>query len=143
MGGYATGAPDDKIDPMCRFAELLGLCFQIKDDIFDYFNDPRIGKPTGNDLREGKITLPLLYALSLTDNPAHEEMVSLSRSEQLTTAEIETLIEFAKESGGIEYAYSTMERLRAEAMEILDSYPRSEVTDAFASIFNYVISRDK
>ena len=143
MGGYATGAADDKIDPMCRFAELLGLCFQIKDDIFDYFNDPRIGKPTGNDLREGKITLPLLYALSLTDNPAHEEMVSLSRSEQLTTAEIETLIEFAKESGGIEYAYSTMERLRAEAMEILDSYPRSEVTDAFASIFNYVISRDK
>ena len=143
MGGYATGAPDDKIDPMCRFAELLGLCFQIKDDIFDYFNDPRIGKPTGNDLREGKITLPLLYALSLTDNPAHDEMVSLSRSEQLTTAEIETLIEFAKESGGIEYAYSTMERLRAEAMEILDSYPRSEVTDAFASIFNYVISRDK
>ena len=143
MGGYATGAPDDKIDPMCRFDELLGLCFQIKDDIFDYFNDPRIGKPTGNDLREGKITLPLLYALSLTDNPAHDEMVSLSRSEQLTTAEIETLIEFAKESGGIEYAYSTMERLRAEAMEILDSYPRSEVTDAFASIFNYVISRDK
>ena len=143
MGGYATGAPDDKIDPMCRFAELLGLCFQIKDDIFDYFNEPRIGKPTGNDLREGKITLPLLYALSLTDNPAHDEMVSLSRSEQLTTAEIETLIEFAKESGGIEYAYSTMERLRAEAMEILDSYPRSEVTDAFASIFNYVISRDK
>ena len=143
MGGYATGAPDDKIDPMCRFAELLGLCFQIKDDIFDYFNDPRIGKPTGNDLREGKITLPLLYALSLTDNPAHDEMVSLSRSEQLTTAEIETLIEFAKASGGIEYAYSTMERLRAEAMEILDSYPRSEVTDAFASIFNYVISRDK
>ena len=143
MGGYATGAPDDKIDPMCRFAELLGLCFQIKDDIFDYFNDPRIGKPTGNDLREGKITLPLLYALSLTDNPAHDKMVSLSRSEQLTTAEIETLIEFAKESGGIEYAYSTMERLRAEAMEILDSYPRSEVTDAFASIFNYVISRDK
>ena len=143
MGGYATGAPDDKIDPMCRFAELLGLCFQIKDDIFDYFNDPRIGKPTGNDLREGKITLPLLYALSLTDNPAHEEMVSLSRSEQLSTAEIETLIEFAKESGGIEYAYSTMERLRSEAMEILDSYPRSEVTDAFASIFNYVISRDK
>ncbi|MDE5806228.1 MAG: polyprenyl synthetase family protein [Paramuribaculum sp.] len=143
MGGYATGAPDDKIDPMCRFAELLGLCFQIKDDIFDYFNDPRIGKPTGNDLREGKITLPLLYALSLTDNPSHNEMVSLSRSEQLTTAEIETLIEFAKESGGIEYAYSTMERLRAEAMEILDSYPRSEVTDAFASIFNYVISRDK
>ena len=143
MGGYATGAPDDKIDPMCRFAELLGLCFQIKDDIFDYFNDPRIGKPTGNDLREGKITLPLLYALSLTDNPAHDEMVSLSRSEQLTTAEIETLIEFAKESGGIEYAYSTMERLRAEAMEILDSYQRREVTEAFASIFNYVISRDK
>ena len=60
MGGYAVGASDEQIEPMRRFAELLGLCFQIKDDIFDYYSDERIGKPTGNDLREGKITLPLL-----------------------------------------------------------------------------------
>lgn len=143
MGGYATSTPEERIEPMARFAELLGLCFQIKDDIFDYFNDPRIGKPTGNDLREGKITLPLLYALAQTERPDHKEMLALSRREQLSAADIETLIEFAKEAGGIEYAYSTMERLRAQAMEILAAYPPGEVTDAFAAIFDYVISREK
>ena len=143
MGGYATSTDPERIEPMARFAELLGLCFQIKDDIFDYFNDPRIGKPPGNDLREGKITLPLLYALSLTDRHDHSEMLALSRREQLSAEDIDRLIEFAKDAGGIEYAYSTMERLRGQAMEILATYPRSEVTEAFASIFDYVISREK
>lgn len=144
MGAYSTDTPDDQIKPMARFAELLGLCFQIKDDIFDYFdNADRIGKPTGNDLREGKITLPLLYALSRTDLPDHKAMLQLSRKETLTSEEIATLIEFAKASGGIEYAYKTMERFRDQAMEILATYPQSETTEAFAAIFNFVIARDK
>lgn len=143
MGGFSTDTPEDKIEPMCRFAELLGLCFQIKDDIFDYFKDEKIGKPTGNDLREGKITLPLLYALSKTELPGHSRMLELSRKEILTTAEIETLIDFAKDNGGIEYAYATMEHLRDQAMEILSQYPAGDATRAFASIFDYVISRDK
>lgn len=143
MGGFSTGTPEEQIEPMCRFAELLGLCFQIKDDIFDYFNDEKIGKPTGNDLREGKITLPLLYALSRTELPDHSFMLELSRKEILTTKEIDILIDFAKKNGGIEYAYATMERLRNEAFNILTRYPDSEATHAFSEIFNYVISRDK
>lgn len=143
MGGYSTDTSDQAMEPMTRFAELLGLCFQIKDDIFDYFDDDKIGKPTGNDLREGKITLPLLYALSRTDLTEHDEMIRLSRKELLETTDIRTLIEFAKNAGGIEYAYKTMERLRDEALAILANYPDNETTRAFAAIFNFVIARDK
>lgn len=143
MGAYAVGVDDNRLDSMCRFAELLGLCFQIKDDIFDYFDDDTIGKPTGNDLREGKITLPLLYALSRTDLPEHDEMLALSRKEILDAADIDTLISFAKRAGGIDYAYKTMEHLRAEALEILNRFPTSETTDAFEAIFDYVIVRQR
>lgn len=143
MGAYAVGVDDSRLDSMCRFAELLGLCFQIKDDIFDYFDDDTIGKPTGNDLREGKITLPLLYALSRTDLPEHDEMLALSRKEILDTADIDILISFAKRAGGIDYAHKTMERLRAQAIEILDQFPASETTEAFEAIFDYVIVRQR
>lgn len=143
MGAYSTDTDDEHMRPMLRFAELLGLCFQIKDDIFDYFHDEKIGKPTGNDLREGKITLPLLYALSRTDLPEHDAMLALSRKEELSAADIDTLIEFAKTNGGIEYAYDTMRRFRDQAMEILVTYPDNNITRAFAAIFDYVIARDK
>ena len=143
MGAYSTDTDEEAMKPMLRYAELLGLCFQIKDDIFDYYHDPVIGKPTGNDLREGKITLPLLYALSRTELPQHDAMLELSRKEMLDTADIDTLIEFAKASGGIEYAYDTMARFRDQAMAILAEYPDNETTRAFAAIFDFVIARDK
>lgn len=143
MGAYSTDTSDKVMEPMLRYAELLGLCFQIRDDIFDYYHDPVIGKPTGNDLREGKITLPLLYALSRTELPEHDAMLALSRKETLEPADIDTLIEFAKSAGGIDYAYATMERFRDQALEILREYPDNETTRAFAAIFDYVIARRK
>ncbi len=141
VGGYSVGASDIDIVNLSKFVELLGLSFQIKDDIFDYFKDDAIGKPTGNDLREGKVTLPLIYALSHTDAPRHEEMRRLADSDSLTTEQIETLIDFAKAEGGIEYAYATMERLRAEARSILEPYPDNEAKRAFLSLFDYIIKR--
>ena len=141
VGGYSVGASDIDIANMSKFVELLGLSFQIKDDIFDYFKDDAIGKPTGNDLREGKVTLPLIYALSHTESPRHEEMRRLADSDSLTTEQIETLIDFAKAEGGIEYAYATMERLRAEARSILEPYPDNEAKRAFLSLFDYIIKR--
>jgi octaprenyl-diphosphate synthase len=142
MGAYSVGADGEKLKEMERFAELLGLCFQIRDDIFDYYSDQNeIGKPTGNDLREGKITLPLLYALNRTELPDHDSMLELSKKEILEEEEIATLIEFAKASGGIDYAYATMERLRDEASAILDRFPASETVDALRSIFTYIITR--
>lgn len=141
VGGYSVGASDIDIANLSKFVELLGLSFQIKDDIFDYFKDDAIGKPTGNDLREGKVTLPLIYALSHTESPRHEEMRRLADSDSLTTEQIETLIDFAKAEGGIEYAYATMERLRAEARSILKPYPDNEAKRAFLSLFDYIIKR--
>lgn len=141
VGGYSVGASDIDIANLSKFVELLGLSFQIKDDIFDYFKDDAIGKPTGNDLREGKVTLPLIYALSHTESPRHGEMRRLADSDSLTTEQIETLIDFAKAEGGIEYAYATMERLRAEARSIIDPYPDNEAKRAFLSLFDYIIKR--
>lgn len=141
VGGYSVGASDIDIANLSKFVELLGLSFQIKDDIFDYFKDDAIGKPTGNDLREGKVTLPLIYALSHTESPRHGEMRRLADSDSLTTEQIETLIDFAKAEGGIEYAYATMERLRAEARCILEPYPDNEAKRAFLSLFDYIIKR--
>ena len=141
VGGYSVGASDIDIANLSKFVKLLGLSFQIKDDIFDYFKDDAIGKPTGNDMREGKVTLPLIYALSHTDAPRHGEMRRLADSDSLTTEQIETLIDFAKAEGGIEYAYATMERLRAEARSILEPYPDNEAKRAFLSLFDYIIKR--
>ena len=143
VGGYAADAPAIDLKNLMDYAEILGLCFQIKDDIFDYFDNKEVGKPTGNDLREGQMTLPLIYALSKTDAPQHEEMLALSRKDVLSPEDIAALIEYAKEQGGIEYAYATMERLKAEADEIIAKYPLCESIDSFRLIFDYIISRKK
>lgn len=141
MGGFAVGASDSDIADIREFARLLGLCFQIKDDIFDYFEDKNIGKPTGNDLREGKITLPLLHALENGDNDNHDDMLRLSQKEELTAGEINTLIDYAKHCGGIDYAYDKMQSLRNEALPILANFPNKEITTHLADILDYTINR--
>ena len=141
VGGFAAGAPEEQLRDLMAYAELLGICFQIKDDIFDYFDNKEVGKPTGNDLREGKMTLPLIYALSKTNAPRHSEMVELSRKDILEPNDIATLIEYAKEQGGIDYAYSRMEQLKQQADEIISRLPHSESLDDFRMIFSYIISR--
>lgn len=141
VGGYANNAPQTAIDELRRYARLLGICFQIKDDTFDYYHDPIIGKPTGNDLREGKVTLPLIYALNRTDLPEHDEMLALVKKETLTGEDIDRLIDFAKRAGGIDYAYEVMERLRGEANDVLTPYSPDVTVDQFREIFDYVIER--
>ena len=141
VGGYANNAPQTVIDELRRYARLLGICFQIKDDTFDYYNDPIIGKPTGNDLREGKVTLPLIYALRREDMPEHDRMLAIVNKETLSSEDIDVLIDYAKRAGGIEYAYETMRRLRDEATTILSPYQPDETIDQFREIFDYVIER--
>lgn len=113
VGAAAAGEKDARrLEALREFARLLGLCFQIKDDVFDYFAQGGIGKPTGNDLREGKITLPLLHVLETHTGEEHGRMMELARKEMLTSEEIAALIDYAVANGGIEYANQTMERLR-------------------------------
>lgn len=142
MGGYAVGASDADIAAISEFARLLGLCFQIKDDIFDYYEDKNIGKPTGNDLREGKITLPLLHVLETDTSAMRPAMLQLSQQEELSTDDINRLIEYAKANGGIDYAYATMESLKAQAAPILDRFDNKAVTGYLADILDYTIHRE-
>ena len=140
MGCHAAGAEATATERMSAFARLLGQAFQIRDDVFDYFQGD-VGKPTGNDLREGKITLPLLHVLLDEAQPRHAEMLELSRRDQLSEAEIQELMAYARDRGGIDYAYTVMRRLRAEAAEIMDALPPCESADALMQIFDYIIAR--
>lgn len=141
-GGLSVNADSKEIELLARFAYNLGLCFQIRDDIFDYFEDKNIGKPTGNDLREGKITLPLLHTLSLTELPEHDEMISLTLKEELSREDIATLIKFAIDNGGIEYAYTRMAQFREEAVKIISHFPDTPTRRAFIGLFDYIIARN-
>lgn len=142
VGAYGCGVDDERLDTLREVARLLGLCFQIKDDIFDYFSDEKIGKPTGNDLREGKVTLPLLHVLEDEGHPRHHEMVELVKKDSLQPDEIDSLIRFALEGGGVDYAYATMRRLRDEAASLLDRFPPSAMRDAFLSLIDFIITRE-
>ncbi len=143
MGAYTVNAPASRIADIAEFARLLGLCFQIKDDIFDYYSDNKIGKPTGNDLREGKITLPLLSVLLREDAPDREVMLELTRKEELTADEIKRLIDYAKANGGIDYAVDIMRKLRDRAVALLTSkFPPSATRDSLVAVVDYTISRE-
>ncbi|MDE6036671.1 MAG: polyprenyl synthetase family protein, partial [Duncaniella sp.] len=143
MGAYASDADERTLDIMRRFARLFGQCFQIKDDIFDYFHSDSLGKPTGNDLREGKVTLPLLYALSLTDHPEHDKINGLLTRGSLSDEEIAGIIDFTIRVGGIEYAEATLRRLRDQAAGILAELGPDADTTWLLTLLDYIISRDK
>lgn len=141
MGCYATGIDDNRVDILSRFAELLGLCFQIRDDIFDYFSD-EVGKPTGNDLREGKITLPLLHALITDTGDEHDQMLALTKLEQYDDPTINRLINYARKTGGIEYAYDRMHSMRDTAVKLLtDNFADTPTRRTLIGLFDYVIAR--
>lgn len=140
-GAETADVPSELSRNLVDYAEILGICFQIKDDIFDYYNDPGIGKPTGNDLREGKVTLPLIYALNRAPEEEAGEMKQLLVRGDLSDDEIHTLINFAISHGGVDYAFETMRRMQQEASVLLDSYPESIWKKCFADIFEFIISR--
>ena len=142
IGAQAVGATDKEFHPLEEYARRLGLAFQIRDDIFDYYPSDDIGKPTGHDLLEGKVTLPLLKALKVAPEESTTAMMAILKSDsELSHEQISVLHDFAKQYGGIVAAYEEMERLRREAMEIIASYPDSESKSCFIDIFDYIIER--
>ncbi len=144
VGAQASGASAEDEERLSQFGEKLGLCFQIKDDIFDYYEDKKIGKPTGNDLREGKLTLPLIHAITHGIGEENKQMRALlSHQDNLSIEDVQALVEYAKREGGIDYAYTTMEYIRNEAVEILSTFPQTPTRDALIAILDYTIERDK
>lgn len=141
MGCIAAGAPDDKTETLARFALLFGRCFQLRDDVFDYFDESAVGKPTGNDLREGKVTLPLLKAIA-TGASGHDRIKKMLGKDMLTDDEIAEIQKFARENGGIELTYETMKQLKAEATELLAGFSdENPVKKQLAELFDFIITR--
>lgn len=142
MGGYSNGATDEQLNAIEEYGNKLGLCFQIKDDIFDYFTDDSVGKPTGSDLKEGKVSLPLLYAIQSNTDERNIQMRNLLMRGNLTDEEISILIEYAKEKGGIEYAEEMMLKLKSEAEDALSIFPDSKIKDVLIELLDYIIARN-
>ncbi|MBO4943227.1 MAG: polyprenyl synthetase family protein [Muribaculaceae bacterium] len=141
MGCLAAGAPDHMTSALAEFALLFGRCFQLRDDVFDYYPSTLVGKPTGNDLREGKISLPLLLALESTEGAVHDEIASLLSRDSLTDGEIDRIMAFARDNGGIDGAYAVMADLRRRAEEQLSLLPDSDIRRQLGDLFDFVIER--
>ncbi len=143
IGAISAEAPEEMISICRRAGENLGYCFQIKDDIFDYYKEANIGKPTGNDIREGKVTLPLLYALKKGRGEDVVSFLQIIHDKDFSQANVDALIEFAKKSGGIEYAESRMKEYRDKAMELLMQLPPSDARESLLSLADYIVDRKK
>ena len=118
--------------------------FQIKDDIFDYFENKALGKPTGNDMLEGKLTLPAIYALNSTADAWAQEVAVRIKEGTATSGEIARLIEFSKENGGIEYAVEKMKFYKEKALDLLHTITSgSDVCEALEAYLDYVVDREK
>ena len=144
IGALSAGADEKLVEEAKRFGQNLGIIFQIRDDIFDYYDSPEIGKPTGNDMAEGKLTLPVLYALN---NSSFESMITLARKVKagdVNPDEIAVLVEFAKQQGGIEYAEMRMWEFHAEAAEFIEkSVGDPDIRAALSAYLDYIIKRTK
>jgi octaprenyl-diphosphate synthase len=144
----ATGARSVTEDPdaiqlMKDFGENIGIAFQIRDDILDYEANGFTGKTVGNDIKERKITLPLIYSLELASYLQKRHILSIVRSRKKTKSEINEVIEFVTAAGGLDYAELKMNQYRDKALAILDSYPESDVKDSLRKFVNFTTSRNK
>ena len=141
LGAISVGASDDDIEKAKRFGHNIGMIFQIRDDIFDYFDSKEIGKPTGNDMAEGKLTLPVIYALNHSDSSAMMTLAKKVKAGTINADEIAVLVEFTKQSGGIDYAKHKMEEFAADAQKYIDECVKPELKEAFTAYLDYVIQR--
>ena len=142
-GARSVKANDEMSKKAQLFGELLGIAFQIKDDIFDYYASDELGKPTGNDMREGKLTLPALYVLNTLKD---ETMIALAlkiRALEATQEEITLFIDYVKSNGGIEYATDVMKDYRNKALSQLPDTTSPELREALTAYIDYVIERKK
>ena len=142
-GAVAVGASEKEVECAASFGEMLGIAFQIKDDIFDYFEDENIGKPTGNDMVEGKLTLPAIYVLNKMNDEALNALALRIRGMKATKDEILSFVETVKKEGGIEYADKVMRDYRNKALDLLPEYIPQDIRLALTAYIDYVIDRKK
>ena len=143
LGALSADAGEEFAEKARRFGEIVGICFQIRDDIFDYYSNSEIGKPTGRDMAEGKLTLPVIYALNSTNDAAMLALADKVKKGEADRAEIEALIAFAKQNGGIEYAERKMQELRSQAYAAIASFKNEAVRKSLEQYIDFVIDRQK
>ena len=143
IGSLSAGASEEEIAAAAKFGQNIGMIFQIRDDIFDYFDSKEIGKPTGNDMVEGKLTLPVIYALNNTHLESMQTLARKVKAGTINADEIAVLVEFTKECGGIEYAERRMEEIAEESRVFIDQYVKEKaIKDALTAYLDYVIQRN-
>ena len=127
---------------MRKFGELIGVAFQIKDDLFDYGN-LRIGKPTGIDIKEQKMTLPLIYSINTASSKDKKWLINSVKKHNRDKKRVREVIDYVKTNGGLDYAIDSMYRYKNEALDILNTYPDSEYKTSLLKMVDYVIDRAK
>lgn len=144
IGALSAGGSDEDIEKASLFGRNLGIMFQIKDDIFDYSQSSEIGKPTGNDMAEGKLTLPVIYALNSTGNVTMRALAMKVKDRTVTPDEITMLVDFTKKNGGIEYAEKRMNDFSVLCKDYVAQHVvDQEVRDSLYAYIDYIVNRNK
>ncbi len=142
MGAMSVGMRDEIVEKAKVFGMNLGIAFQIRDDIFDYYEDLDVGKPTGSDMMEGELTLPVIYALNSSKNPYYFQLAMKVKKGEATKEDVEGLISFAKSNGGIEYAEKCKKKYHSYAMEFIDTcIEKTDIRKSLAAYVDYVVGR--
>lgn len=139
-GAWSTSADEELTKRMQEFGEKVGIAFQIKDDLFDYTSE-NVGKPTGNDIKEKKLTLPLIYTLNNVDRKTKKEIIYIIKNENTRKSKINYFIDVVTKTGGIDYTVEKMENYKKESLQILDTFPDSEIKTGFRDLVNFVTDR--
>ena len=143
IGALSAGASAEEVKAAGEFGQNLGIMFQIRDDIFDYFDSKEIGKPTGNDMTEGKLTLPVIYALNNTNFESMQTLAKKVKAGTINPDEIAVLVEFTKQQGGIEYAEKRMKEFSQLCMQYIDQHVKEKaIRDSLTAYVDYVVQRN-
>ncbi len=142
MGAASVGSSKEEIERFHSFGEYAGMAFQIKDDLFDY-GDDRIGKPTGIDIKEQKMTLPLIHVINKVDKKQRNWLIDSVKRYNTDKKRVKEVIQFVKDQGGLEYAEGQMIHYKDAALELLSKYPDNEYKEALANLVTYVVDRKK
>ncbi|HAW19022.1 MAG TPA: polyprenyl synthetase [Flavobacteriales bacterium] len=142
-GAASAGADDETVEKMRSAGEKIGIAFQIKDDLFDYGLGGKIGKPTGNDIREKKTTLPLIHAINNSKNGDGKRILRVFKRDKKSKKDVASVVDFVLNSGGIAYAESKMRSIAQEALDIIDTLPANESRNSLKQLVQFTIDREK
>ena len=142
LGAASVKPASEEVGKMRLFGELIGMAFQIKDDLFDY-GERKIGKPTGIDIKEQKMTLPLIYVLNHASEKDRRWIINSVKNHHKDKKRVRELVEFVKINGGLDYAVEKMKEFQQKALDLLATYPQSPFKDSLELMVNYVIERKK